>query len=434
MTTVQKAATAAVAPSGRLFYGWRVVAAAFTVLFVGYGLQFSFGVFVTEITKDTGWSRSQLVLPYAIYVALYSALSSVSGWATDRFGPGRVVATGSIILGLGWAGFGMSHALWQVYLSLGLVAAIGMSATWVPCNATVVRWFVRRRGLAVGIASSGGSVGNLLAPPLAAALIGLMGWRSTLPLMALCGTGLLLICSRFLVRDPERVGLHPDGADHPPVATATAVADEDSFTAAQARRTGTFWCLFSLFALTWLAVFVPFAHLVAFAKDMGYHAVAASLLLSAIGFGGVVGRLGAGPVSDHIGRKNTLALMLLLQVVAFVGFASAHNLGLLYPSAVLFGFSYGGSVTLFPALVGDQFGRVSAGTIVGMIFAGAGSLAAIGPFVAAALYDATNSYRVAFLLCGAANIGALVLVSLLRPPRLPAAAVSPTARPAVAGA
>jgi MFS family permease len=434
VTTAHDTATAAAPAAGKLFYGWKVVAAAFTVLFVGYGLQFSFGVFVTEITKDTGWSRSQLVLPYAVYVALYSALSSVSGWATDRWGPARVVALGSVILGLGWAGFGMSHSLWQVYLSLGLVAAIGMSATWVPCNATVVRWFVRRRGLAVGAASSGGSMGNLVAPPVAAALVGLFGWRSTLPLMGLVGTAILLFCSRFLVRDPERLGLHPDGSPSPPVATATSVADEDSFTPAQARRTGTFWCLFSLFALTWLAVFVPFAHLVAFAKDLGYHSLAASLLLSAIGFGGVIGRLGAGPVSDRIGRRNTLALMLALQIVAFIGFASSHNLLLLYPSAVLFGFSYGGSVTLFPALVGDQFGRVSAGTIVGMIFAGAGSLAAVGPFVAAALYDATNSYRVAFLLCGAANVGALVLVTLLRPPQMPVPVPAmSSARAAVAG-
>ena len=139
------------APTTR-FYGWRVVAAAFTVLFVAYGLQFSFGVFVNEITDDTGWSRADILLPYAVYVALYSWLSSVSGWATDRYGPRRVVAIGAVILGIGWAGFGLAHALWQVYLTLGVVAAVGMSATWVPCNATVVRWFVRRRGTAVGVA------------------------------------------------------------------------------------------------------------------------------------------------------------------------------------------------------------------------------------------------------------------------------------------
>jgi MFS family permease len=383
---------------------------------VGYGLQFSFGVFVTEVTRDMGWSRAELLLPYAVYVGLYSALSSVSGWATDRFGPGRVVAIGAVVLGLGWTGFGLSRQLWQVYLSLGLVAAIGMSAVWVPCNATVVRWFVRRRGLAVGVASAGGSVGNLLAPPLAAVLVGLIGWRATLPVMALTGTVVLVACSRFLVRDPERMGLHPDGADHAPVATATSIADIDSYTLGDARRTTTFWCLSGVFALTWLAVFVPFAHIAAFADDLGYSSFTSSLLLSAIGLGGVTGRLTTGSVSDRMGRRPTLAIMLALQIAAFAGFTASHGLGLLFPAAVVFGFSYGGSVTLFPALVGDQFGRMHAGSIVGTIFASAGSLAAFGPYLAAALYDATDSYRLAFVLSGLANAASLVLVSILRPP------------------
>jgi OFA family oxalate/formate antiporter-like MFS transporter len=404
-------------PSRARFYGWRVVAAAFTVLFVAYGLQFSFGVFVNEITDDTGWSRSQILLPYAIYVALYSWLSSVSGWATDRFGPRRVVAIGAVILGLGWAGFGASHSLWQVYVTLGVVAAIGMSATWVPCNATVVRWFVRRRGLAVGVASSGGAMGNLIVPPLAAGLVAVVGWRATLPLLAVVGAATMLACSFFIVRDPEQMGLHPDGDPHPPVATASSLADEDSYTAADARRTAAFWCVFAIFALSWIAVFVPFAHIVAFAEDLGHGSLTASLLLSAIGLGGVTGRLAAGPLSDRLGRRPTLTLLLGLQVVAFTGFAAAQGLWMLYLSAALFGAAYGGSTTILPALVGDQFGRRSAGAIVGQIFAGAGALAAIGPYVAAALYDATTSYRVAFLLGAACNVASLMLATVLRPPR-----------------
>jgi MFS family permease len=400
-----------------VFFGWRVVAAAFTVLFVAYGIQFSFGVFLKQITDDMGWSRAQVLLPYAVYVALYSALSSVSGWATDRFGPGRVVAVGGVILALGWGGLGLSHSLWQVYLSLGVVSAIGMSAAWVPCNATVVRWFVRRRGLAVGIGSSGGSVGNLLVPPIATALVGLVGWRSTLPLMAVVGAVLMVGSSRYLIRDPERMGLHPDGDATAPATTATSLSDADSFTAAEARRTATFWCIFGIFALTWLAVFVPFAHVVAFAKDLGIGPLAASTVLSAIGLGGLLGRLGAGPLSDRTGRRATLALLLGLQVVAFLLFAASHHLALLYPAAVLFGATYGGSTTMFPAIVGDQFGRANAGAIVGAIFASAGSFAAVGPYVAAAIYDATNSYRVAFLLCAGVNALSLAMVSLLRRPQ-----------------
>ena len=344
-------------------------------------------------------------------------LSSVSGWATDRFGPRQVVAVGALLLGLGWTGFGLSHELWQVYLSLGIVAAVGMSAVWVPCNATVVRWFVRRRGTAVGVASAGGSVGNLLAPPAAAALVGLIGWRATLPVMAVVGTVILIGCSRFLVRDPEQLGLHPDGADHPAGRHRHDHRRRRQLHLGDARRTATFWCLTSLFALTWLAVFVPFAHLAAFADDLGSSSFTASLMLSAIGLGGVTGRLTTGTAvrphrpeaqpGHHAGAADRRVRP---------AFAAAHGLLLLFPAAVLFGFSYGGSVTLFPALVGDQFGRLYAGAIVGMIFATAGALAAVGPYLAAALYDATNSYRLAFALGARQRCLALLLVALLRPP------------------
>jgi MFS family permease len=221
----------------------------------------------------------------------------------------------------------------------------------------------------------------------------------------------------LLIRDPEKIGLHPDGDATAPITTATSLSDADSFTAAEARRTATFWCLFGIFALTWIAVFVPFAHVVAFAKDLGIGPLAASTVLSSIGLGGLFGRLGAGPLSDRIGRRTTLALLLSLQVGAFLLFATSHGLLLLYPAAMLFGATYGGSTTMFPAIVGDQFGRLYAGSIVGAIFASAGSFAAVGPYVAAAIYDATSSYRVAFLLCAGANALSLAMVSLLRPPK-----------------
>jgi MFS family permease len=395
-----------------VFRGWIVVATCFAVLAVAYGMQFSFGVFVDPITDDTGWSTTSLSLAYAIYVALYSLLSSVSGWATDRFGPRLVLVVGGTVLGAGWALLGVAQAPWQVYLALGVVAAVGMSASWVPTNATVVKWFVRRRGLAVGIASTGGSVGNFVVPPVVAACIVAFGWRPTLVAMGIVGGLALVVLARWMVRSPESVGLHPDG-DATPAATAS---DGGGFTAAQARRTRTFWVMFAVFALTWLVVFVPFLHVVPFAEDLGVGSLMAAWVVSVIGIGGAAGRLLVGPGSDRVGRRTALAAMLAVQAVGFLGMAAAEGLPLLLPSAFLFGFAYGGGVTTMPGLVGDYFGRAHAGTIVGAIFALSGSLAAIGPFVAGLLYDATGSYRSSFVLSALCNLAALGLVAFLRPP------------------
>ena len=419
-------ATSLPAPSAaathRIFPGWIVVGVTSAVLAVAYGMQFSFGVFLDPIAEDTGWSTTSLSLGYAVYVGLYSLLSSVSGTATDRYGPKPVLVVGGIVLGTGWALLGVSRAEWQAFLALGIVAAIGMSASWVPCSATVVRWFVRRHGLAVGVTSTGGSVGNLVAPPLIAAAIAAWGWRTTMVTMGVAGGLAVAALATKLIRSPESVGLGPDGDVVAPPTDADAGSGDYSFTVAEARRTSTFWVIFAIFASTWLVVFVPFVHVARFAESLGASEVAAAWVISSIGLGGIAGRLTVGPGSDRIGRRTALAAMLALQAAAFVGMAAAHSVSLVFVTSFVFGFAYGGGVTTMPGIVGDYFGRANVGSIVGWVFTLAGSLAAVGPFAAGAIYDATGSYRTAFGLSAAANLAALALVALLQPPRRPEAA------------
>ena len=168
------------------------------------------------IEADTGWDRASLSLPYALYVFLYSALGAASGWATDRWGPRVVILSGGCLLGGGILLTSQVQELWQLYVSLGLIAAMGMSAAFVPCNSTVVRWFTRRRGLALSISTSGGSMVNFLFPPLAAALIGAYGWRSAYLILGSVGLAVIGLCAVFIVRDPQQLNLQPDGVPPAP--------------------------------------------------------------------------------------------------------------------------------------------------------------------------------------------------------------------------
>jgi MFS family permease len=402
-----------------------VVAACFGVLLVAYGIQFSYGVFLPAMAAETGWDRTSLSLAFSIYVFVYSILGAASGWCTDRFGPRVVIGAGALLLGGGLWLTSRVDALWQLYLSLGLIAALGMSAMYVPCNATVVRWFVWRRGLALGIASSGHGFGNLLIPPLAAVLMVGYGWRATYALLALAGGALILLCALVMVRDPERLGLHADGiapamtpkraaAGHPAPSAGEAV-----WTLASARRTAALWLVVAVFTMTFLVIFLPMVHLVPFALDLGIAPVRAALAVSMIGAGSLVGRLLSGAVSDRLGRQPTLGVALSLQALAFMGFWASSGAGLLYPSALLFGLATGGTSTLFPAIVGDFFGRLSVGAIFGFVWAIAASAAAFGPLIAGYLYDLTGSYAEAFALSAALNLVAACLVVLLRKPTLP---------------
>ncbi len=408
------------AARGSVFYGWVIVACTFTILCVAYGIQFSFGVFMAEIAKDTGWGRDSLSLPYALYVFLYSALGAVSGRLTDRWGPRIVLTVGGSLLGVGIVLTSQVNALWQMYFSLGLIAASGMSAAYVPCNATVVRWFIEKRGLALGLTSSGASFGTFLFPPLAAALIGLYGWRHAYLILGIVGMAVISLCAVFTVRDPEQIGLLPDG--HPPTPSPQSHAESSpaspvhDWTLAAAKRTASFWLLNVVFALTWLVVFMPMVHVVSLAVDLGIPQFRAAMAISVIGFAGSAGRLFIGTVSDRLGRVPTLGLCFLLQALGFIGFAFSAGLASLYLAAAVFGLSYGGVTALFPAIIGDFYGRTSVGSIAGFIFAVSGSPAAFGPLIAGYIYTITGRYSAAFLLSAALNVTALALLFLLKKP------------------
>ena len=397
-----------------VFHGWKVVTAAFVILFTAYGAQYSFGVFFNALLQEFHWSRASLSGIFSLYAFGYSVAGFPAGRLTDAWGPGRVIACGALFLGGALAAMAGVTALWQPYLLYGVIAALGMGTAYVPCNSTVVKWFVRRRGLAVGLASSGGSVGTFVLPPLAQVAVTGLGWRGAYLVLGVSVFTVLVATAPVMRRDPESMGLHPDGDATPPPAVR---AGGRGFRLSEAIRTGTFWLLTAVFAATWIPVFIPLVHLVPLARDLGHSPLVAAAAVSVLGGGAVLGRLIMGPTSDRLGRRPTLALGMVLQAGAFTAFTVARELPSLYAAALLFGFSYGTISTQFPAIVGDFFGRTHAGSIVGSLFALAGCMAAWGPLLAGAIYDATGSYRPAFLLAAGLNLLAVGLLTACRPPR-----------------
>jgi MFS family permease len=417
-------ATSPTTPPARRYYGWVVAWTAFGVLSITYGIQFSFGVLLPSIVEDLGVSRTAASLCFSVYVFVYSALSSFSGSVTDRRGPRVVLVAGAILLGTGYLLSSLSQQLWHLLIALGFIAGMGMSASFVPCNATVVRWFVRRRGQALSVSTSGGSFAAVVIPLVMGALVDQVSWRVLYGVMAAVVFVGLLVASRLMVASPEAKGLHIDDevlrrgdtttAGNLAGGAAAPATPERSLTRSEAMQTRQFWIIAGIFLFTWLVVFLPLVHLSPFARGLGASPGAAALLVTAIGIGGLGGRLLTGTVADRIGADNTLGVVLGIQIVAFLVFAASRDLATVYPAAVAYGVGYGGTTTVFPAIVGERFGRAHAGAIVGLLFAGAGSLAAVGPFMAAWIYDSTGSYRIAFLLSAVVNLAGLVLVFVLR--------------------
>ena len=415
------------------FYGWVVTGCAFVVLFLTYGVQYSFGVFLPAMLDELGWQRASLAGAFSLYTMVYSSCSWLSGRLTDSTGPQRVIALGGLLLGSGIIATSQISAQWQLYVCYGLLAALGMSTAFVPCNTTVVKWFQHKRGLALGLSSSGGSCGILVVPPLVSICLGYWGWR---PVYCACGIAILILlagCARFMVGSPEQIGLRPDGDLLPANSLENAGADVpepalEGRTLQEAWRLPPFWLLAGVFVIVLLSIQVPFVHIVTFAVDSGYSRTQGALAVSLIGLGAVVGNLVFGPLSDRLGRRFGFALSLALQAVAFSLFLAVHNLStykleLLYLGALIFGGCYGGFATLFPALVGDFFGRRYVGAIAGFLFALAGGLGAWGPTIAGVLRDSTGNYQLAFVAAiGTSMIALSLFLVTPQPAPIPAAA------------
>ena len=404
----------------KIFYGWVIVCSAFAVLFLTYGAQYSFGVFIPAMLDDLGWTRASLGGAFSLYTVVYTSLSVVSGRLTDSLGARRVIGIGAVLLGMGLILTSQVTAHWQIYLCYSIVAAVGMSTAYIPCNMTVVRWFVRQRGVALGLASSGASCGFLFVPLIAGYLIVETNWRTALLVIAVVVLIVISIVARFMVSSPESIGLAADGeidSNHAFDTTPKSVsATPTGMRLGEAVNTRAFWILLAAFTIAMLSLTVPFVHIVGHAHDLGVSGIRAAMTVSIIGLFSLVGSVSLGVLSDRLGRKLTMLSAFAFQVVAFGLFLMAETLYGVYCGAAFFGLFYGGFATLYPALVGDLFGRAHAGAIGGAIFGAGGFLGGWGPAIAGYLRDISGDFELAFLCCVITAVLGLFLLALMPSP------------------
>jgi MFS family permease len=392
----------------RVFHGWFVVAAAFAVTFVGFGSAYTFSAFVEPLQQDFGASRGSVSLVFSLAGFLYFGLGIVSGPLADRFGSRPLAVAGMILTGLGLAAASAAQSLLQVYLAYGLGVGLGLGCAYVPAIGAVQRWFVRRRGFASGLAVSGIGVGTLLMPPLASLLIGMLGWRGAyLALGALAvalGGGLALL----IENDPGRRGLGPDGDPPQPIAPA---ARPQGTAVGEAIRSVRFVSLYVACLICSFGVFVPFVHLVPYARDHGIAPSSAVLLLGVIGVGSTAGRFFLGGLADRMGREVSLLLMFVGMALALAMWAVATAIWPLVAFAFVYGVFYGGWVAVLPAVVMDYFGGRNVAGLIGILYTSVAFGTLVGPSAAGFIFDFSHSYTLPILLSAGANIVAATVVA-----------------------
>ena len=408
--------------SSRLFHGWIVVACAFVVMFVGFGVAYSFGAFFPALQREFSADRGDISLIFSIAGFLYFTLGAGSGMLADRVRPRWVIAGGMAAIAIGLVAASRAETLWQLYLSYSLGVGIGVGFSYVPALGAVQHWFVRRRGLASGLAVSGIGVGTLVGPLAAAALIAMSDWRGAYLAMAALAATVGVAAALMIDDSPARRGLAPDGETPFPEPEA-AVAPGPSAsplpagaTIAEATRTWTFWALFLSAALTGFGVFIPFAHLANYAHDQGHPEGTGAMLIGLIGLGSVAGRFALGGVADRFGRRRSYAGMFVGMGIMQLWWLGSTSVWSLVLFALVFGTFYGGFVALAPALLTDYFGVRNASGLLGLTFSGVGLGTLLGPTLAGMAYDAMQSYDLPIMASIAGTGISFAMVALLAEP------------------
>jgi MFS family permease len=376
-------------------HGWVVVGAAATIVCVGVGALFSLGVFLVPIERSTGWSRGAISTVALLNWVAMGLGSFVWGAVSDRLGGRGVALAGGFLLGLGLVLSSQVQALWQLYVTFGVVVGFAVGAFYAPLTATATRWFSARRGLAVALVSSGIGLGILLVSPLARALTSAWDWRVAMLVLGDLAW-LVIIPTALLIRDPGAME-----------AAAAGDAGPD-FSTGRVLRAPQFWAI----ALTHLACCAahagPIFHMVTHAIDQGVPAMAAATALGISGLASIAGRIGGGLIADRVGAKRTLIAGLTLQAAIIAAYLLARELWSFYALAIVFGVAYGGVMPLYALVTREYFGDRIMGTAYGAVFLVSALGMGLGSLAGGVIHDRLGAY--AWLYLGSAVVAAMAVV------------------------
>jgi MFS family permease len=391
---------------GRFFYGWVIVAVCTLMLAVSYGLMYSYSVFFKPLADNFGWDRATVSLVYSASLVIRGAISIGIGWLADRYGSLKIMVFCGFMIGLGLVLSSQVQTLWQFFITYALIEALGLSGAFGIATAVTSRWFVRNRGLALGIVSSGVGLGTLLIVPGAERLIAAFNWSQA---FLICGiaAGAITIVSALFLRPAPKASL-PDKSDK-----AVAVPQVELSLSA-AVRSPRMIILNSIFALLIFCTQMVIVHLVNYATDTGITPLVAASFVSLIGVSSIGGRMVMGAGADRIGLHNSLILCCVLVIIALVGLLFTRAVWSFYLFAVVFGFAYGGEVPQIPLFVSRFCGTRSMAALVGLTVFIGNIGGALGPWTGGKIFDMTADYQGAFIVAIIVAVGALILALVLK--------------------
>ena len=408
------------------FYGWFALAGGTLVIFtMGGSFVHAFGVMLPVICGEFGWSRATVALALSMGIMAFGLPSPLFGMLVTRFGPRFTVIWGNLLGALGLAGMALVQETWHVYIIYIIMGAGAGFGGYIAISQVVVNWFVKKRSLALGIFMACGGMGGFVFPPMVTALISTIGWRMTwLALGGIVAVLGVLVGGVFLTRNkPEDMGQVPDGTtagvfDEAERAEPEPAAGEGGGgKIRQIMRERTVWLIGAFAGANAFALGTMNTHQIAYLQDIGFNAMTAATTVSLLSAMVVIGSITLGALALRMNVGYLAIIGFAFELMAIIVLLTTKELGLIYIYAVLLGIGSGAIVTAMPTFVGVYYQRERYAQALGIVLPFQVVFQAVGATTAGAIYDAADSYKLAFVAVAVCLVLGMFFVFAARPRR-----------------
>ncbi len=406
------------------FYGWVIVAVAFlgSGVAVGVGL-WGPSVFVIPMTEELGWSRATFFLAFTVRGAIVGFSAPFVGPLFDsRNGPRIGMIAGGVLMGASMVGLRYVEHLWQFLLLFGVAGGIAdLASGFVISQSVVPKWFVRRRGRALGLSIAGVGLGATVFPGGIALLVNAVGWRETWMYFGIIAGSIKVILGLFVRTRPEDVGLLPDGDSALDMQGGglypTRMADDErSLTRKEALHSRAFWMLIATFTLVGFGIMGFQTNWIPFLLERNFTLASAA---SGVLFYGIFSGLSRpfwGLIGERVPPRFLLAGSTIFTGGSIFFFLNVSSLPILAGYMAIAGVAMGGFLILQSLLTANYFGREHIGAITAMMAPAAIVSTAMSPLIMGVLYDLNGDYVYAFTFAAVAWIAAGVVALMAKPP------------------
>ena len=409
-----------------IFYGWIVVAAAFTAQFVAVGVQTSVSaVFAPQMIDEFGWSRTAFFFADTIGQVILMVVGLILGPRVDRFGSRPVMLLGVAICVPALIYMSQVDSYWEYFVTRSVFVITGASmAGFLVASVTVSKWFVTKRGQALGWTAMGVSMAGIIWPTLTEwALIEPLGWRAAWVVLGIIALAVLVPVSLLMRRRPEDYGMQPDGGETRISAAQRRAAAQDfatSLTRREAVRSSAFYLIVLIFGVSVVGIFAILLHGVLFLGEHDFSAGLAVILVAVMSILSGVTKPPWGWALDRFDSRLVGSVSFAIAAAGFVLVVLAADTGsawLVGGAFVVMGIGIGGNIPIQEMIWAEYFGRRHLGAVRSLGFPVAMGISASTPVGVALYADLVGSYDGAFYTCAGLWALSSVLCLLLRLPQ-----------------